>query len=175
MEVHQGGAVTLTARKLPFYPLEELLAHEALHAARAAFQERRFEEYFAYQLSPSRWRRALGPLWRSPHEVRLFLLSLLMGLFAPAIPLSLGAFLLMRRLFLERTIRRARRHLFPFVKERRSLMPFLMRLTDKEIRLFSKKDHDAHAQYMASQNSLRWKQIKALYYTPLSHEKNRGF
>jgi hypothetical protein len=61
----------------------EVLAHEAIHAVRAAFQERRFEEIMAFRTSEKPWRRFLGPLFQRQSEVWLLLLaSLLDGVFA---------------------------------------------------------------------------------------------
>lgn len=58
---------------------EELLAHEAAHAARAAFDEPMFEEIFAYLTSSAKWRRILGPLFSRPIQALLFVASLAGG------------------------------------------------------------------------------------------------
>lgn len=46
----------------------EFLAHELVHAARFSFKEPFFEEIIAYQTSPSRLYRFLGPLFLFPLE-----------------------------------------------------------------------------------------------------------
>ncbi|NGX38613.1 MAG: hypothetical protein K1000chlam2_01788, partial [Chlamydiae bacterium] len=50
------------------YRREEVLAHEAVHAARMQFDEPYFEEIFAYKTSPRSWRRFFGPLFQSSWE-----------------------------------------------------------------------------------------------------------
>lgn len=57
-----------------FYSRQELMEHELTHVGRMAFQEPRYEEFFAYHLSPSGWRRRWGPLIQSPHESLLFII-----------------------------------------------------------------------------------------------------
>lgn len=48
------------------YEREEILTHEFVHAARAGLPPSRFEEYFAYRLSSSSFRRYCGPLLSHP-------------------------------------------------------------------------------------------------------------
>ena len=58
-----------------FCDIEELVAHEAVHAARLGFGPGtgdRFEEILAYATSKRGWRRVFGPLFRSSKEVSLF-------------------------------------------------------------------------------------------------------
>src|SRR5579883_2079816 len=54
---------------------DEVLAHEAAHAARMAFNQPRFEEMICYQTSRSSWRKWLGPLFRHPWEATLCMLG----------------------------------------------------------------------------------------------------
>jgi len=51
-----------------FYDRVELLAHELCHVARVGFSSRRFEEMLAYQTATSRFRRAVGGVFRSPAD-----------------------------------------------------------------------------------------------------------
>lgn len=61
------------------YKVDEVLAHEMLHAARIAYQETKFEEILAYQTSKNSLRRLFGPLFQDPKESYLFILLLLIG------------------------------------------------------------------------------------------------
>jgi len=54
---------------------EEILAHEAVHAIRAKFDEPRFEEILAYRTSANFLRRVVGPIFQKPSEAWLFLLA----------------------------------------------------------------------------------------------------
>lgn len=62
---------------LGLYRREEVLAHEAAHAARCAFSASCFEEFFAYMTSERRLQRVLGPILARPWEVWPFFLLLL--------------------------------------------------------------------------------------------------
>jgi hypothetical protein len=57
-----------------FYDRSELIAHEACHVARMAYQEPYFEEMLAYQTSKSWLRRLLGSLFLKSWETSTFLL-----------------------------------------------------------------------------------------------------
>ena len=57
---------------LKIYRLDEILAHEAVHIARSAFKDKKFEEMFAYLTSSLSIRKCLGPIARSNVEVLLF-------------------------------------------------------------------------------------------------------
>lgn len=112
------------------YKQSDVLAHEALHAARMRFDEPKFEEMLAYALSPYRWKRFLGPVFRSRWVVPVLLLSLLMGLFSPWVPilvLTLGVANLLR---LHGQFRRCLSQ-FP--------LSVVVCMTDKEIARASKK------------------------------------
>jgi len=61
------------------YKVDEVLAHEMLHAARIAYHEPKYEEILAYQTSKNSVRRLLGPLFQDPKESYLFILLLLTG------------------------------------------------------------------------------------------------
>ncbi|MHC4873729.1 MAG: hypothetical protein ACYTFY_17935 [Planctomycetota bacterium] len=54
------------AKKFILYTREELISHEACHAARSALKSTEYEEMIAYRLSPSRFRRYTGPIFNAP-------------------------------------------------------------------------------------------------------------
>lgn len=55
------------------YRRTELLAHELCHIARIGIGSREYEEVFAYRTSASRFRRAVGGMFRSPADSYSFL------------------------------------------------------------------------------------------------------
>jgi hypothetical protein len=64
------------------YRRDELLAHELCHVARMPMMDRTFEEHFAYQTSPSAFRKYTGNCFRSKWDSILFLLPVLVLLVA---------------------------------------------------------------------------------------------
>lgn len=151
------------------YRRDEILAHEAVHAARSAFEEPRTEEFFAYMVSEKWWRRALGPMIQRPWEVWPFLLGVGTGLFFPlgnlgaAAWIGLGFWRLMR---LHRRLRSAGRNLMRLVQDAKKCRAILLRLTDREIELLA-KGADIGA-YAACQQCLRWRLIRLAYFDKLS-------
>ena len=67
---------------LKMYTRSEVLAHEAAHAARMGFDEKKFEEILAYSTSKRSWRKWLGPLFRSSWESYVFVVLLAVPLLA---------------------------------------------------------------------------------------------
>jgi hypothetical protein len=63
--------------------LEEVLAHEAVHAARMRFDEPKFEEMLAYATSKKRWKRCLGPLFSHRWAVPCLFISAFLAFFYP--------------------------------------------------------------------------------------------
>jgi hypothetical protein len=53
-------------KKWLLYSLNELLSHELCHVARSSLSDSHYEEFFAYKLSPSRFRRYFGSFFHSP-------------------------------------------------------------------------------------------------------------
>lgn len=112
------------------YQRSEVLAHEAVHAARMAFNEPQFEEALAYRTAKSGLRKWIGPIFRKPWESLVFILSLgaipLGYLWIPLFFLSLlGIRLLMTQWALQQCLKK--------------LPLFLVVcLTDKEIWHFSR-------------------------------------
>lgn len=139
--VEERGVVSVQLREafrkgryLGIYRKEEILAHEAVHAARGAFEERRYEEMFAYMTSENRLRRIFGPVVEHPWQVWPFLLLGVFGAFFPLAYLGAAAF---AGVGFYRLIQKHRRlqKAFGSLKERgiRAPRAFLLRLTDKEI------------------------------------------
>ena len=145
------------------YSRSEILAHEAVHAARSAFDEPKSEEFFAFMASEKWWRRAFGPIVRRPWEVWVFLVGVAAGLISPwgnllaALWVGIG---FGRLIWLQRKMRRAAKHLAKTVSERRA-RAILMRLTDAEIELFSKGEN--LVTYANVQTCLRWQLIRVAY------------
>lgn len=129
--------------------LSEIVAHEAVHAARMQFDEPRFEELLAYQTSRFPWRRFLGGLFMRSWESTLFLLSLLIPfvielslVFSPEggnweiffwTPWVYLLYLLGRNLLNWGTLNRARRKLMRRYPALEKPWAVLLRLTDEEI------------------------------------------
>jgi hypothetical protein len=141
-------------RYLGIYSREEILAHEAVHAARSGFEESRFEEFFAYMTAEKRWRRVLGPLVRRPWEIYPFLIGALAGAVWPACYLlcalwaGIGFWRLIRgHLCLSRAAKR--------LANPRAV---LFRLTDREIEALAKGLDIEN--YAKGQTCLRWRIIR---------------
>ncbi|MCC6127975.1 MAG: hypothetical protein IT584_02110 [Chlamydiae bacterium] len=127
-------------RYLKIYSRDEILAHEAVHAARCAFEEPIGEEFFAYFTSQTKWRRVLGPIIRRSWEVWLFLTSLIFGVFSGYyLPAALLAALAFCRLFnCHRLLRRASVALSNKGLSSKNVRAIFLRLTDEEIRKLSR-------------------------------------
>lgn len=156
-----------------FVDRDEILAHEAVHAARAAFHEPKTEELFAYLTSTSKWRKVLGPLFQRPSESLLWVGVVLAGsilqifdslwdthwsdfcfLMAALLILFFGF-----RLFRMRwQIKVAAEKLIPFLKNPEKVRAVLFRLTDEEI------DRLAKGQGIQEKADLRWRLIRAAYF-----------
>lgn len=92
------------------YHQEDILTHEAVHAARMCFEEPKFEEMLAYQTARHGWKRLIGPAFQRSWDPIVLLCSLLLGIYQIWIPvLFIGGvlFRLLRRRFqLSRCLRR---------------------------------------------------------------------
>ncbi len=122
-------------RYLKIYSRDEMLAHEAVHAARCAFQEPAYEEFFAYSTSEVGWRRKLGPIVKSPREVFFLLIALGLGAFwgnflPAAFLLAYGFVRLGRR---HHRLKKAAQNLYGKVRDQKAARALLFRLTDREI------------------------------------------
>ncbi|HSX10414.1 MAG TPA: hypothetical protein VLF94_01675 [Chlamydiales bacterium] len=146
---------------LRLYSREEILAHEAVHAARSGFDEDCYEEFFAYMTSEKKWRRVLGPIVQRPWEVWPFLAFVLAGAIWPLA--YLGATLWLgvgfgRLITQHLRLRRASEQVFDIVRDTRKTRAIVFRLTDDEIRAFSKREK--MEEYAQQQSCLRWRVIK---------------
>lgn len=147
-------------RYLKLYSREEILAHEAVHAARSAFNEPVNEEFFAYFTSEKKWRRALGPIVQRPMEVWLFLLFAAYSSFFGSFLLLAGLLFLgfFRLAFRHRRLQKAIKTLSSQVSSPRIQRAILLRLTDQEIQTLSQ------GKQLQSDGSLRFRIIQ-YYFT----------
>ncbi len=114
------------------YHRSDILAHEALHAARMCFKEPKFEEILAYSIAPEKWKRFFGPFFVRPWESVVLLVSFMIGIFIPWIPMGLLSLGLARLSWRQWIFRKCRRK-FP--------LEIILCLTDQEIKSRSwKKD-----------------------------------
>ena len=72
-------------KKWLWYSRNELLSHELCHVAREPLQDRRLEEFFAYNLSTSSFRKYFGNCFQSPFDTLLLLFPLFLLLLAQTI------------------------------------------------------------------------------------------
>lgn len=167
---------------LGLYRRNELIGHELAHVGRMQYVEPQFEELLAYQSSPSKWRRFLGPIVQSSKESLLFILLLGIVIMADFALLSVGpslalvswgiklAPILLILLGLARLIRRHRTYnrclihlqtLFPSKIARH----LLYRLLDKEIQQFSHYSPFQIQNFIevSSLTSFRWNFLKSIY------------
>jgi hypothetical protein len=159
---------------LKLYRRHELIAHEAAHIGRMAFEEAKFEELIAYRSSHSRWQRWLGPLFQSSNEVVLLLLTMAAMLTATwlqvpllwtlALPATLAAFtggrLLLRHYQWQRCYARLQTLLGA------NANAVIYRLTDSEVIAFGSWDTAAIYTHACQQAdvSLRWQTIWWAYF-----------
>ena len=144
--VERGQVIAIQLREafrkgtfLRIYKRSEILAHEAVHAARSAFPKDPWDEYFAFMTSDQAWRRSLGPIIRSPWEVWPFLIFCLLGSFLPLFFLGASFWIcagFIRLIKAHLTLKRALKELNKkmTLQEARIL---LLRLTNDEIQELS--------------------------------------
>ncbi|PIS02101.1 MAG: hypothetical protein COT85_06905 [Chlamydiae bacterium CG10_big_fil_rev_8_21_14_0_10_42_34] len=147
---------------LKVYSREEILAHEAVHAARSGFNEDRYEEFFAFMTSEKKWRKVLGPILQRPWEAWPFLIFIVGAIFWPSFYLGAALWVAMGffRLILRHSqLKKAAKQISFFVPDLRKVRAILFRLTDREIQAFSKGLN--LKEYAEKQSCLRWKVIKS--------------
>ena len=115
------------------YTAEETLAHEMVHAARSAFPDSVYEEYFPCQVHASRFRRSAGNFFRSWYIPVLFFGGLCAAVLHPVF-IVLPLLLLLREMQLRLRLRRAAETLCRVGLEPG---PVLLRLSDREIHTLS--------------------------------------
>lgn len=144
---------------LGLYRREEILGHEAVHAARCAFEEKS-EEFFAYMTSDKKWRKVLGPIFERPWEAWLLVGVLGVGAFWPAGYLAAGCLAAIgfwRLGRMHRRLAKAGKRLEKAGVEK--VRAVLFRMTDKEIGKLAK---GADLQEVAG-SCLRWRLIRLGY------------
>ncbi len=156
-----------------FYRRDELLSHELCHIARMPLDDKLFEEFFAYRLSPSAFRRYFGSCFRTQADSLLFIFPIFL-LLAVQIVESLGllripvmpfwilsglfpAFLIARNIHVRATAYRAARILKSYGIEK--AFSVLFRCTSEEIseisKFQSKAEFSAYADRKAAKE-VRW-------------------
>ncbi len=142
------------------YSRKEVLAHEAVHAARTAFNEPRFEEIFAYKTSARAFSRWIGPLFKRSWESYL-LIALVPLLATPlfSLPLLAIAFGSLRLAHAYWHVHLCTKKLSTFVKNPRVI---LLCLTDREILLFGRMSQEAIQTYVSKGDSLRLRMLSLL-------------
>lgn len=180
----QGDRVHIQLKRsalMSVYSQEEVLAHEAVHAARMAFNESKFEEFFAYRTSRKKWRRWVGPLFEASWESSLLIIFFLVSFLAQGVELFIGTRVFLTaliflpwfaigggvfRLWNKHTLlNRCIERLKLLVKEERA-WAVACRLTDREITLFAHSSSEEILHYVQreKENSLRWKIVAAAYF-----------
>jgi len=165
-------------RYLGLYDRDEILAHEAVHGARCAFEESGNEEWFAYLTSEKKWRRALGPILRRPGEIWPFLAAAFGGIccqwaaiywenlelvskicfWIACFWIVLGFWRLIRH---HQRLKQASKAALHWTGSPARARALLFRLTDREIELFAKGTD--LKEYVEKQSCLRWKLIRLAY------------
>ncbi len=169
-----------TGNFLRLYKREEVLSHEAVHAARMQFDEPLFEEIFAYKTSPYFWRRFFGPLFQSPWEATLFIALLFIPIaievalffyidlgpffWAAFLPFLFAGALVIRLLFFHFTLRIALHNLKSFLKDPKKNWAVAFRLKDREIFQFAYRKKKRLPLLIKNQASFRWKLLIENYF-----------
>lgn len=154
-----------------FCDREELIAHEAVHAARLGVEGGdRFEEILAYATSKKGWRKVFGPLFRSSGEVTVFCVVLFVAVVLQGVGsyFGNGLFFLLalllpwvflvgffgRLFWAQRIFQRAYRKLEGEVMP--TPLAVLVRMVDREIEELSRYKGKAR-EWAKKKESWRWK------------------
>lgn len=65
-----------------FYRRQEIIAHELIHLIRQELDDGSYEEFLAYDIDTSSYRRILGPIFSSPWSASLLVLSMGLSMFS---------------------------------------------------------------------------------------------
>ena len=152
------------------------------HLARMGFEEKS-EEIFAYLLSSSFLQKALGGIIEEEKEVIIFFTFFFLGIICFFISYRYPFFLIgyvgcglfsfffltygLFRLFKKKSfLRKAAKKLYSILKVKKSVRATLFRMTDQEIKNFSKMDSERIKEYIREikEKSLRWKMIYLAYF-----------
>lgn len=165
------------------YRRTELLAHELCHIARIGLASHEYEEVFAYRTSGSRFRRAVGGMFRSPADSHSFLLSAFLILLArlaqigwfPNLPqwpfwlpfLGCVVFQFGRHGLTMRRFARACAQMATLAGDQ--ALPVLFRCTDAELRAVARQQDPAELRAWIDGNcedSWRWRVIRHRFLAP---------
>ncbi|NGX56478.1 MAG: hypothetical protein K1060chlam5_00721 [Candidatus Anoxychlamydiales bacterium] len=170
---------------LKIYSLDEILAHEAVHAARVAFDEPKYEEIFAYMTSTSVIRRVLGPIVKNTKDIILFFSNLFFYLLFQIfwvitsynpfmyvsfvfgiMMISFLSFGLFRLFFAKLKMKKTFNKLYGILKNKNKARAVLFRLTDKEIDNLSKLKKEEFLSYFMKnkKKSIRLKVLVLAYF-----------
>lgn len=162
---------------LGMYSKKEIITHEFSHVGRMAFPPSSYEEVFAFE-SSKKMRRWLGPIFSKPNEsftliimTSISILSdFLLGqnawayLFFKTLPLlylmGLGLRLIATRLHYKRAANKLER----LLKNPQKARYVLYRLTEEEIKRFSRWRLKSIQKYVKKQKELRWRVIQLAYF-----------
>lgn len=156
------------------YDKDEILAHEAVHAARMPLNSSKTEEFFAYWTATSYFRKVFGPIVQKPFEATIFMgaalcIPVFQGFSVGIIPLfflilmgTLGLFRLFR---IRKKIHKAFGRLKQMTNSSFKARAVLFRMTDEEIFNFSKWSIEEIEQYIFEkrEKELRWQIINLAY------------
>lgn len=169
----EGISIPVLQIKSNKHPLqEEILKHEAVHAARSAFNQPIYEEFLAYATSKSKWRKVLGPLFRSSKETIVFVVLSLLPLIGVVwlflenllyAPILMFLGYLIGRLCINYRVFKKTLFNIQNVFEGESALKIALRLSDREIQLFSSLNKADIRDYINKQKCLRWDQITSSY------------
>ena len=172
-------------RYLGIYHRDELLAHELAHVGRMAFQEPKYEEFFAYQTSTSSFRRWFGPILQSSIESIFFVLILfliividfflisqnhyeayMIALWIKIIPVGMIAIALIRLWYRHFILGKAEKNLEEVLRGKEKVSAVAYRLQDEEIHLFASMTPIEIEDYAVkrSKKELRWHCIRKIYF-----------
>ncbi len=161
-------------RKDPIQFKDEILTHEMIHAVRCAFTSSKYEEMIAYQALSNPIRRYFGPLFSTPLDSVIFVLSsfipllfsLIFDSFSPASfsPIFLWSSYLIYQLFRKnKAFLLCKKNLSQLLQNPKDVEAISIRLSDLDIDTLARASINDGLQYIQSQKSLQWKQILSSY------------
>lgn len=175
-------------RYLGIYDRTTLLTHELAHIGRMEFEEPIFEEFLAYQSSPSKFQRWFGPIVKSAKEAYYFVISLVfifvidlfflvqgdLDSYMAAMPFKLipvalittGCFRLWLR---HRQFNRCLDQLYQLLGKKKLAREIIYRLTDAEILLFGKRSPEDILEFIREEKgkSPRWDLLCQNYFSTI--------